>query len=320
MRILVTGATGFVGRHLCVALAEAGWDVLAAVRDAAAVERRYPHLSGCREVPDYNRITAPSDWVPSLDGVDVVIHLAGLAHAMGKSRRDAAGLYRQVNEVATRALSRACTTAGVSRFIFASTAKVYGDSSAAGAFSEASKPEPIGEYAESKLAAEQAVLEETTGSRCSAVIVRPPMIYGPDVGGNFPRLVRLVKSGIPLPLGSVKNRRSLVSIWNVCSLFRQLLLRPLPHGQVLLPTDAHAVSTPELLQSIAAAMNKKVMMMGVPIGLLSLAGKACGMSEEIARLVDSMELDGSNTRGILGWSPPLSPEDGIRLAVTRMST
>ncbi len=318
MRILVTGATGFVGRHLCVVLAEAGCHVLAAVRDAAAVARKYPHLAGCREVPDYNLITAPSDWTPCLDGVDTVIHLAGLAHAMGKSRSDAAGLYRQVNEVATRALADACTTAGVSRFIFASTAKVYGDSSVAGPFNEASKPEPIGEYAESKLAAEQVILEETTGSSCSVVIVRPPMIYGPDVGGNFPRLVRLVKSGIPLPLGSVKNRRSLVSIWNVCSLVHQLLSKPVPHGQVLLPTDSHAVSTPELLQFIAAAMNRKVRMIGVPTALLSLAGKACGMSEEVARLVDSMELDGSDTRRILGWSPPLSPEEGIRRAVIRM--
>jgi nucleoside-diphosphate-sugar epimerase len=237
---------------------------------------------------------------------------------MGKGRREAIGLYRQVNEVATRALVRACVTAGVSRFIFASTAKVYGDSSPARPFNEADKPAPIGEYAESKWAAERAILEETAGSSCSAVIIRPPMIYGPDVGGNFPRLVRLVKSGIPLPLGSVKNRRSLVSIWNVCSLVQQVLSKPVTHCQILLPTDARPVSTPELLQLIAAAMNKKAMIVGMPTGLLSLAGKAFGMSDEIARLIESMELDGSDTRRILGWSPPLSPEEGIRRAVTRM--
>jgi nucleoside-diphosphate-sugar epimerase len=303
---------------LCHELSEAGYDVIAAVRDATGAQRKYPQFSECREIPDYRYINAVDDWMPCLDGVDAVVHLAGLAHAMGKGKEDAIGLYRQVNEVATRALVRACVTAGVSRFIFASTAKVYGDSSPARPFNEADKPAPIGEYAESKWAAEQAILEETTGNGCSAVIIRPPMIYGPDVGGNFPRLVRLIKSGVPLPLGSVKNRRSLVSIWNVCSLVRQVLSQPLAHGQILLPTDARPVSTPELLRLIAAAMNRRAMIVGMPTGLLSLVGNACGMSDEIARLVESMELDGSATRRILRWSPPLSPEEGIRLAVTRM--
>ena len=318
MSILVTGATGFVGRHLCEELSEAGCDVIAAVRDAAGARRKYQYFSECREIPDCQDIETFDDWMPCLDGVDAVVHLAGLAHAMGKGKEDAIGLYRQVNEVATRTLVRACVTAGVSRFIFASTAKVYGDSSPAGPFNEADNPAPIGEYAESKLAAEQAILEEAPGNGCSAVIIRPPMIYGPDVGGNFPRLVRLVKSGIPLPLGSVKNHRSLVSIWNVCSLVRQVLSQPLVHGQILLPTDARPVSTPELLRLIAAAMNRRATIVGVPTGLLTLVGKACGMSDEIARLVESMELDGSATRRILGWSPPLSPEEGIRRAVTRM--
>jgi nucleoside-diphosphate-sugar epimerase len=318
MNILVTGATGFVGRHLCHELADAGFDVIAAVRDATVAQRKYPQLSMCREIPDYRQIKAFGDWMPCLEGVDSVVHLAGLAHAMGKGRREAIGLYQQVNETATRALVRACVAAGVSQFIFASTAKVYGDSSPAGPYHEADTPAPIGEYAESKLAAERAILEETAGSSCRAVIIRPPMIYGPDVGGNFPRLVRLVKSGIPLPLGSVRNRRSLVSIWNVCSLVQQVLSKPVAHGQVLLPTDVRPVSTPELLRSIAAAMNGRAIIFAMPAGFLSFAGRAFGMGDEIARLVDSMELDGSDTRRILEWSPPLSPEEGIRRAVTRM--
>jgi nucleoside-diphosphate-sugar epimerase len=243
MRVLVTGATGFVGRHLCKYLQERGHQVRAAVRDAGSVNL-IPEILDRVEIPDYRSMGSEDDWSSALDGVDAVIHLAGLAHVMGADRSRAIESYRQVNESATRILVRAAAREGVSRFIFVSTAKVFGEETSAKPFSEADTPAPHDEYARSKWAAELSVIAETSSSSCTAVIVRPPMVYGPDVRGNFPRLVRLIKSGIPLPFGAIANCRTIVSVWNLCDLLECALMRPLSSGQVLLPMDNRAVSTP----------------------------------------------------------------------------
>jgi len=141
------------------------------------------------------------------------------------------------------------------------------------------------------------------------------MVYGPDVRGNFPRLVRLIKSGIPLPLGAIANRRTIVSVWNLCDLLECALRRPLGSGQVLLPMDDRSVSTPELLRLMAVAMRVKVRLIDVPVRLLDFLGRAVKRTEEISRLTGSFELDGARTRQILQWQPPLTIEEGLKRSV-----
>lgn len=314
MRILVTGATGFVGRHLCKYLQEHGHQVRAAVRDAGSM-RLIPEILDSVEIPDYRSMDSGYDWRGALDGVDAVIHLAGLAHVMGADRSRVIESYRRVNESATRILVRAAVREGVSRFIFVSTAKVFGEATDFAPFSEKDVPAPQDEYARSKWAAEQSVIAETSSTNCTPMIVRPPMVYGPDVRGNFPRLVRLVKSGIPLPFGAIANRRTIVSVWNLCDLLECALTRSVSGTQILLPMDDRSVSTPELLRLMAEAMKVKARLVNVPVGLLEFFGRVARRTEEISRLTGSLELDGTRTRQVLQWEPPLNIEEGLKRSV-----
>lgn len=314
MRILVTGASGFVGRHLCKYLCERGYQVRASIREARSVQP-IPEILDCVESPDYRSMDSGYDWRSALDGVDAVIHLAGLAHVMGADRSRIIESYRQVNEAATRFLVRAAVREGVSRFIFVSTAKVFGEETGLTPFSERDAPDPQDEYARSKWAAEQSLITETASTNCAAVIVRPPMVYGPDVRGNFPRLVRLIKSGIPLPFGGIANRRTIVSVWNLCDLLECTLQGAGQGGEVFLPMDDRSVSTPELLSLMAEAMKLKVRLVNTPVGLLDLLGRLTGRTEDVSRLTGSLELDGTRTRQILRWQPPLSIEEGLKRSI-----
>lgn len=314
MRVLVTGASGFVGRYLCKHLSERGYQVRAAARTGASTQLVSEVIDRV-EIPDYRVMSPEYDWGQALDGIDVVIHLAGLAHVMGPDRSRVLESYRQVNEVATRILVRAVVRAGVSRFVFVSTAKVFGEETRDRPFSENDAPNPQDEYARSKWAAEQSVIAATASTSCIAVIVRPPMVYGPDVRGNFPRLVRLIKSGIPLPLGAIDNRRTLVSVWNLCDLLERTAHLPARSGEIVLPMDDRSVSTPELLRLMAGAMALKVRLLNVPVRWLDILGRLSGRTEDVARLTGSLELDGTRTRQLLRWEPPLSIEEGLKRSV-----
>ncbi|GMW06414.1 MAG: hypothetical protein AMXMBFR8_12110 [Nevskiales bacterium] len=315
MQILVTGATGFIGRHLCERLVEQGFRVRAPVRLGSSQAVTLP--PGVQQVPctDLRSMCSAADWRTHLESIDRIVHLAGLAH-VARGHEIAQSAYTEINETASRALSKAAAQSGVQRLILVSTVKVFGEQSCEKPFSPGDPPMPHDAYARSKLGAEQALLSETTGSPCEAVIVRPPLVYGRGVKGNFDRLVTLVRSGVPLPFGAIQNRRSLVSVGNLCDLIVRALEHPGAAGQILLPADEHAVSTPELLRMIASAMGTTIRLMPVPRSLLAGLGAALGKHLEISRLIGSLEVDGSETRRVLQWTPPFSTEDGLRRTLT----
>lgn len=301
-RVLVTGATGFVGRTLCRMLTDAGLQVRAAVRRVDAA------LPATIEQVTVGDIDSRSDWPAALQGIDVVVHAAARAHVMGAQAADLT-LYDQTNAQGTARLAQAAAAAKVRRFVYVSSIKVNGEERSLGAYGPTDAPNPCDPYAVSKQRGEQALL--ALGSTLETAIVRPPLVYGAGVRANFLRLLSWVDKQLPLPLGAIHNRRSLVSVWNLCDLLRRLATQPIPGGRVWLVSDGEDLSTPELIRRIGAAMRKEVRLLPVPAGILRLGGALTGRSAEIARLCGSLAVDISATRQLLDWSPPLSVDESL---------
>ncbi|MFL6601422.1 MAG: NAD-dependent epimerase/dehydratase family protein [Steroidobacteraceae bacterium] len=308
VRVLVTGANGFVGSALCHALVHAGHMPRAALRNDG------PLPAGAAEKVIVGDISLAVDWGAALNGVDAIVHAAARAHILHDSP-DNARLYRAANSDATRRLADAAARAGVRRFIYVSSIKVNGEESAGGAYTPADPPNPQDAYGQSKLLAENAVLEVSARTGMEVAIVRPPLVYGPGVRANFLRLLRWVEAGRPLPLGSVNNRRSLVSIWNLCDLLVRLLHDPTPSGRVWLVSDAEDLSTPDLIRRIGGAMGRKVTLLPVPVPLLQGFAALAGKRAEITRLCGSLSVDVSQTRSQLAWSPPVPVSEALARTV-----
>jgi nucleoside-diphosphate-sugar epimerase len=243
---------------------------------------------------------------------DCVVHLAGLAHARARGNAREQSAYDAVNHQATAILAEAEGLAGVRRFLYLSTSKVFGEESRHGGFFRSDDPpDPVGAYACSKLAAEQSLMEAARAAKFEAVIVRPPLVYGPGVRANFRRLIQVVRKGWPLPLGGVQNRRSLVSVWNLCGLIEVAIRHPGVPRQILLPTDDRPLSTPELVRLLAAAMRVRPRLMAVKPSVLLALAALVGRTHEMQALTASFELDGVSTQRLLSWQPALSVEEGI---------
>jgi UDP-glucose 4-epimerase len=239
--------------------------------------------------------------------------LAGKAHVLRKASPALRDEFMLVNGMGTAALAQACAESGVRRFVYLSSVGVLGSSTAAAPFTNASAPDPRNIYAVSKLAGETAA--NSFGDRLEVVIVRPPLVYGPRVKANFLRLLRLVDGGVPLPLGAVRNGRSLVSIWNLCDLLIHVLENPAAPGRAWVVSDGHDVSTPELLRAIGAAMGKTPILLPLPVGVLEVLATIVRRHAMFTQLCGSLLLDIEDTRRELGWSPPVSFADGIRRTV-----
>jgi UDP-glucose 4-epimerase len=305
--VLVTGASGFVGRALCGELSTAGFRVRAAVR----AERRAP--PDAAETTIVGDLNAGTRWQAALSGVELAIHLAGRAHIMNDTGDDDA--YMEANARATRNLAAQCADAGVRRLIFLSSVKVNGEATSGRPFSSLDTPRPLDPYGVSKYAGETFALQVAERSGLEVVIVRSPLMYGPGVRANFLRLMRWIDEERLLPLGGVVNSRSLLSIWNLCDLLRTLLTHPGASGQVWMASDGEDMSTPDLVRRIARAMHKRPRLLRVPAGLLRAMGSAVGRRAEVARLCGSLTVDLSRTRELLGWSPPTSVEEGLQRTV-----
>ena len=293
--VLVTGASGFIGRAVCAAFARRGWQVRSAVRDRATIEGAQTVLGSLER-----------GW--PVDGVDVVVHLAGIAHQLhGKA---AESTYRALNCEATERLASAAIQAGVRRFVFMSSIKVNGErTSIDRPFHASDTPQPEDRDARSKRDAERALAG--LSGKMEVVVVRPPLVYGPGVRANFLRLVRLVDRGLPLPLGAVRNRRSLIYVGNLADLIVAAASAPAAAGRPLLAADGEDLSTPQLVSEIGGALGKPARLIGVPVGLLRLGGAVTGMGAEVGRLVDSLVVDASETCERLSWRPPFSVREGI---------
>ena len=295
-RVLITGADGFVGRHLEQMLIQRGVTLRAAVRGRA---ERGAHVCA---VGDIGPQTA---WSAALEDVQAVVHLAARVHVLHDLARDPRSEFMRVNAEGTAALVRAAAAAGVRRFVYVSTVHVLGKETVEAPFQASSPPNPQGAYAESKLAGEVAA-RSAAGSKLQVVVIRPPLVYGPGVRANFLRLLHWVETGWPLPLGSVQNRRSLVNVWNLCDLLVKLIEHPAAADRVWLVSDGVDLSTPELVRRIAEAMARRPRLLPVPVALLRVLGRFTGLQNQIAQLCNSLAVDATPAREQLGWSPPVA--------------
>jgi len=304
-KILVTGATGFVGRALIARFLADGRVACAAVRTSSA------DLPIQVESVAIGEIGQETDWTRALDGVGTVVHLAARVHMTGEDAAHALPRFRAVNAAGSAVLARAARNAGVRRFVLVSTTTVYGDRNPGQPFDESSPPAPASPYAQSKLEAERVVADTLGGSATEFVVLRAPLVYGANAKGNFARLVRLVQSGVPLPFASIQNRRSVVFVDNLVDAIVRALDHPAAAGRTYVVSDGQDVSTPDLIARIAAGLGRHSRLFAFPAVLLRLAGTLLGRPDEISRLLDDMAVDGSRIRRELGWTPPFTVEEGL---------
>src|SRR2546427_720898 len=301
MSILVTGASGFVGTALCRELLARGHTVRAALRQRlppSAVPLQLHQII----VPD---IAAEFDRRALLDGVGTVVHLAAIAH---RSHLDD-GELRRVNCDAAIRLAEAAA-GSVRRFVFLSSAKVHGEDSGNGTYTEDDALDPQDSYARSKLEAERALTETAARYGIELVIVRPPLVYGPEVKANFLRLLRWIDSGLPLPFASVRNRRSLIYVGNLVDAIARFAEHPAARGPFLVGDD-ESVSTPELVPRIARMLGRPARLLPVPPALLRVAGMIAGRRDEIRRLTANLAVDSFKARRLLDWRPPHTLDAGL---------
>jgi UDP-glucose 4-epimerase len=303
--VLVTGATGFVGRVL---LATAPPLLLrAAVRCRPAADLGVDHIV----VGD---IDGQTDWSQALIGIDCVVHLAARVHVMKPTANDRIA-FERTNVLGTERLARAAAAAGVRSFVYLSSIKVNGENSGRRAFRADDSPQPQDDYARSKLEAERRLSAIQSASGMSVSVVRSPLVYGPGVRANFFRLLSLAHSGLPIPLASISNARSMVSVWNLCDLICALLHSERSMSGVFLVADGEDLSTAELIRRLARLMRRPARLFGVPAAALRALAAIAGRSAELNRLLSSLVVDISETRGRLGWSPPLTLEAGLERTV-----
>lgn len=311
--IAVTGANGFVGQALCAHLTGSGHTVRPLVRTLAAGPATATASTGALAVGD---IHAETDWSTALQGVQSLVHCAARVHVMHETAADPVSQFRAVNTEGTRALARQAVAAGVRRLVFVSSIKVLGEhTEPRRPFMADSPANPQDPYGQSKWEAEQALHQVARETGLEVVVVRPPLVYGPGVAGNFRQLVRLVASGIPLPLGAIDNRRSLIALDNLVSLLSLCARHPAAPGHTFLASDGDAPSTPRLVQGLAAAMGRQARLWPVPVAWLVAAGRLTGHRAQVERLVQSLEVDDRHTRSVLGWAPSITFEEGLRRAV-----
>lgn len=308
MRVLVTGANGFVGRALCRYLIQDGrHEIVAAVRKEVAPGIYPAHCA-------VGNIDQHTSWAHALKGIDLVVHLAARAHLLHQQRTDSLAAYRSVNTAGTINLALQAAHAGVRRFIFVSSVKVCGEGQSQPgqeAYCEDRLAAPNDAYAISKWEAEQGLwgIAETTG--VEAVILRPPLVYGPGVGANFLHLVRAVDSGLPLPFAKVDNRRDLIYVGNLVHAVLTCIEHPAARNRTFLLSDGESVSTPELIRRIGVALNRPARLLRLPEKWLRLAGRLTAKQAALDRLLGSLTINSGAIRQKLDWSPPYSMEQGL---------
>jgi len=339
MRILVTGANGFVGSALVAALQQNAHSVRRALRNGRE------EVSDAVTVGDINSHT---DWSGALRDIDVVIHLAARVHVMHESAADPLAAFREVNVAGTETLARQAAEVGVKRLVYVSSIKVNGEGfpPLQGAFRqsrnrsqgvahaprnplfapqplsrgergerlyrETDSPAPQDPYGISKWEAEQALHRVAAETGLEVVIVRPPLVYGAGVKGNFAQMLKALARGMPLPFASVHNRRSLLHVGNLADALLACATHPAAAGQTYLVSDGEDISTSDLLHRLGAAMGRPARLFSCPTALLQLAGKLSGRSAQIERLLGSLQIDSGKIRRELGWKPPFTLEQGLQ--------
>ena len=304
MKILITGATGFIGTHLCSELSNRNIGFRATARNAN--ENSYTDFVSCdlETTESLNQL---------MDGCNIVIHLAGRAHTTSDNSQEK---YRVANELVTQRLANAAKQNGITRFVYLSSIKVNGESSNPGLpIHQSDTPHPLDDYGRSKLAAELALQAICHDSSMEYVIIRPTLVYGQGVKANFSALISAVKRGLPLPIATVKNERSMIGINNLIDLIITSSTNPKAANQTFLASDGTDTSTPALVRLIAKSLNRQSRIFPFPIPILRLLAAVFGKSSAIDKLTGSLSVDISHTTSTLNWHPPFSIDSEIAKAV-----
>jgi nucleoside-diphosphate-sugar epimerase len=309
MIVAITGASGFVGGALLRHLLARRIDTVALVRrgvDLSTPSRTLPdlvELASCRASID-------------LTGIDVLVHCAAIPQSRRNASPEESAHLLEVNAEATKALARQAVAAGVRRFVLLSSAKVNGEATGPDeVFSANDTPAPVDAYAKSKLEAERRLTDVSATTSLETVIIRPPLIYGRGAKGNFEQLVRLSAKAWPLPLGAVRNSRSMIAIDNLTDLITIVLDHPAAVGQIFMASDRDDISTPDLIARLARLQGRRAWLPAVPPSLLRAMFGLARLSGLADRLTGSLRVDGETTRRILGWTPPLTIDEGLRRTV-----
>jgi nucleoside-diphosphate-sugar epimerase len=309
--ILVTGATGFVGRAVVQRLLAEDQSR----RVAVAVRRDAPKLSDRVLQHVTGDLESSTDWSAALGDVSAVVHCAARVHVMADTAANPLEEFRRVNVQGTLNLARQAAAAGVRRFVFVSSIKVNGEVTQLGRpFTADDAPAPVDAYGVSKMEAEEGLRAIASQTGMEVVIIRPTLVYGPGVKANFAAMMRWLKRGVPLPLGVIHNQRSLVSLDNLVDLIVTCLTHPAAANQTFLASDGEDVSTTELLHRMGQAMGRPARLIPVPASWLKLAAAMVGKQDVAQRLCGSLQVDIEKTRRLLGWTPPLTLDQGLKKA------
>jgi len=311
MIILLTGSTGFVGTAVVERLA-----IHSNFTPRAAVRRLNHHLPSMVPTVQVGDLTVNADWSAALQDVEVVVHAAARAHVLKEIVSEPLDEFRKTNVAGTLNLARQAVTAGVKRFVFISSIGVNGNQNDR-PFTEDGLVNPVEPYAVSKMEAEEGLWQIARESGMDVVIIRPPLVYGPNAPGNFGHLMRAIDRGIPLPLGAINNKRSLVSLDNLVDLIVTCIDHPAAANQTFLAGDGEDLSTTELLRRMAKAMGRSARLIPVPIILLEMGAALLGKRGIAQRLCGSLQVDISKSREVLGWTPPVSVDEGLRRAAEK---
>ncbi len=307
-KVLITGAIGFVGQAFVKRLlAENGYTPVITVRKPVAQYNQLQQFV----VAD---LAQSVDWSEALNNTDIVVHIAGRAHILKETATDPLQAFREINVIATLQLAKQALAAGVKRFIFVSSIGVNGNHTKQ-PFTEQDTPNPEGNYAVSKFEAEQALWQLTKDTNMEIVIVRPPLVYGEGVKANFLSLIKWVYRGVPLPLSLVKNKRSFVNVDNLVDLLWVVMEHPKAANQVFLVADGEDLSTPQLLKTVAKAMNKSANLIPIPVSCLRLMATVVGKKNIARQLCDSLQVDITKAKTLLDWTPKVTVQHGLEKTV-----
>lgn len=318
MPILVTGANGFVGRRLCHVLTERGYGVRAAVRQIGAGARdpgKNARDGAVQDVFPIGNIDSGTDWSDALIGVDSIVHLAARVHILQEVSENPLESFRSVNVFGSKHLAEVAVRTGVKRFIYVSSISVHGNSTGERAYVEEDEAYPRSPYAISKWEAELSLKSFAQESGLELVIIRPPLVYGPGVGGNFLRLMRMADRGLPLPLGSVKNLRSFIGIDNLVELLVTCTSHPAAAGETFLVADGEDLSTPDLIRHVARLLGRPARLVPFPVSVLRAVSTVARMDDVVDRLCNCLQVDAGKARRLLGWRPQVSLSEGFERTV-----
>jgi len=306
VRALITGASGFVGSAVCAEAIRQGWEVSAGTRKPA---NKHDSINWKLIGP----IDGTTDWAEALEGIDVVIHLAARVHVMEDSASDPLAEFRKVNVLGTERLALEAAGMGVKRFVYISSIGVNGALTQELPFTEHDIANPSSYYATSKWEAELALQRIAKETGMEVVILRPPLIYGGKAPGNWAKMLKVISHRIPLPVASVNNKRSFIYVDNLVDVVIKCATHPAAAGQTYLVSDGEDISTPELCRILGEGMNCSAHLFRCPTMILKFAGAMVGQSEQVARLLGSLQVDSNKIRRELEWSPPYTLKQGLEI-------